>query len=360
MAGRPWSRLRVARHRATSEVLAGAYPFLAEEGLGSAGLLIGQDAWSGTAFCFDPWVLYERRILTNPNLFLGGQIGRGKSTLAKSLACRCVAFGRRVYVPGDPKGEWSAVAHAVGGQVIELGVGRPARLNPLDEGLRASDTDDSTWRAQVVQRRMSLLGALAAATLGRPLGATERTALDAALDAASARATVPILPLVVDSMLSPDRNWRGSTVAQLTEDGREVAHALARLVHGDLAGLFDGPSTVVLDSSLPMISLDLSHISGSDTHLSLIMICASTWMEAVLSAPRPGRPGRRPRPSGPPARRQSRPRGPRFEQQAFSGFLQPDPAPRRGDWSWGCSERSWPSLAARVATLAYGRFPRQQ
>jgi hypothetical protein len=110
MAGRPWSRLRVARHRATSEVLAGAYPFLAEEGLGSAGLLIGQDAWSGTAFCFDPWVLYERRILTNPNLFLGGQIGRGKSTLAKSLACRCVAFGRRVYVPGDPKGEWSAAA----------------------------------------------------------------------------------------------------------------------------------------------------------------------------------------------------------------------------------------------------------
>ena len=117
-------------------MLAGAYPFLAEEGLGSAGILIGQDAWSGTAFCYDPWVLYQRGVLTNPNIFLAGQIGRGKSTLAKSLAARCIAFGRRVYVPGDPKGEWAPVARAVGGQVIELGVGRPARLNPLDAGPR--------------------------------------------------------------------------------------------------------------------------------------------------------------------------------------------------------------------------------
>jgi hypothetical protein len=35
MAGRSYRRLRLVPHRATSEVLAGAYPFLAEEGLGS-------------------------------------------------------------------------------------------------------------------------------------------------------------------------------------------------------------------------------------------------------------------------------------------------------------------------------------
>ena len=96
MAGRSYRRLRLPAHRATSEVLAGAYPFLAEEGLGTAGALVGQDAWSGTAFCYDPWALYARGQLTNPNIFLAGQIGRGKSALAKSLACRFIAFGRRV------------------------------------------------------------------------------------------------------------------------------------------------------------------------------------------------------------------------------------------------------------------------
>jgi type IV secretory pathway VirB4 component len=74
----------------------------------------------------------------------------------------------------------------------------------------------------------------------------------------------------------------------LRDDGRDVAHALARLVYGDLAGLFDGPSTTVLDPALPMVSLDLSRISGSGTLLGLVMTCASTWMEATLADPAGG------------------------------------------------------------------------
>jgi len=285
MAGRSYRRLKVAPHRATSEVLAGAYPFLSEEGLGSEGALVGQDSWSGTAFCFDPWDLYRRGALTNPNIFLGGQIGRGKSTLAKSLATRYIAFGRRVYVPGDPKGEWSVVSRAVGGQVIELGVGATARLNPLDEGPRPSGLSDTSWHAQVTSDRQALLAALATTTLGRPLRAVERTALDSALSASVAAHSTPILPHVVDALHAPGIAVAGSTVTQLRDDGREVAHALARLVSGDLAGLFDGPSTVRFDPSLPMLSLDLSRISGSDTLLGLIMTCTSAWMEAALRDP---------------------------------------------------------------------------
>ena len=285
MAGRSYRRLRLPAHRATSEVLAGAYPFLAEEGLGTAGALVGQDAWSGTAFCYDPWALYARGQLTNPNIFLAGQIGRGKSALAKSLACRFIAFGRRVYVPGDPKGEWAAVARAVGGAAVKLAVGSSARLNPLDEGPRPSGVDDVAWRAQVSARRTGLLGALAEATLGRALSPTERSALDAALADALGRAGVPVLPLVVDALLAPPGPYAESSVEQLRADGREVGHALARLVRGDLAGLFDGPSTVAFDPALPMLSLDLSAISGSETLLGLVMTCASTWLEAALADP---------------------------------------------------------------------------
>ena len=148
---RSYSPLRLPAHRATSDVLAGAYPFLAEGGLGSEGTFIGQDAWSGGGFCFDPWVLYEKGILTNPNCLLAGVVGRGKSMLAKSIATRSIAFGRKVYVPGDPKGEWSVVAKAVGGASIELGGGSPNRLNPLDEGPRPSGIDDATWASSCEQ-----------------------------------------------------------------------------------------------------------------------------------------------------------------------------------------------------------------
>ena len=284
-AGRAWRRLRLPAHRATSEVLAGAYPFLAEEGLGSAGILIGQDSWSGTAFCYDPWVLYQQGQLTNPNICLAGQIGRGKSALAKSLACRCIAFGRRVYVPGDPKGEWTVVARAVGGRTISLGVGSAARLNPLDEGPRPSGLADTAWQATVHARRSALLGALGEATVGRSLTPMERSAVDHALEQELANSTTATLPGVVDYLLKPDRPSGSSSTAQLTSDGREIGHALARLVRGDLAGLFDGPSTVSFDPTLPILTLDLSAISGSDTLIGLVMTCTSSWLEASLADP---------------------------------------------------------------------------
>jgi len=280
--------LKVQPHRATSEVIAGAYPFLAEAGLGSEGVLVGHDSWSGAAFCFDPWVLYEHGVLTNPNVLLAGIIGRGKSSLAKSLATRSVAFGRKVYVPGDPKGEWTVVSRAVGGTAIELGGGLAARLNPLDERPRPATMTDRQWIVETRTRRRSLLGALTEATLGRPLQAVEHTALDAALDTAVRDNTVPILPHVVGALFEPSEGVAGSSVTQLASDSREVGHALARTVTGDLGGLFDGPSTVRFDPNLPMVSLDLSRISGSDNLIGMVMTCASSWMEAALSDPHAG------------------------------------------------------------------------
>ncbi|EWT05369.1 ATP-binding protein [Intrasporangium chromatireducens Q5-1] len=286
-------RLRLPAHRATSDVLAGAYPFLAEAGLGEAGVFIGQDAWSGTGFCFDPWVLYEAGILTNPNCLLAGAVGKGKSCLAKSIATRSIALGRRIYVPGDPKGEWTAVAERVGGATIALGPGTGNRLNPLDPGPRHTDIGEDEWIELVATRRRTLLGSLAESALGRALTAVEHTALDCALTGTVASDPTPTLPRVVDRLLHPRADAAadgecGQDPAELARDGRELAHALRRLVAGDLAGLFDGPSTVDFDPSLPMVTLDLSRIHGSDQLTAMVMTCASAWMEAALTDPNAG------------------------------------------------------------------------
>jgi hypothetical protein len=282
---RSYRRFRVPPHRATSDTVAGAYPFLAETGLGSHGVYIGQDAWSGGGFCFDPWVLYQDGTITNPNCLLAGVVGKGKSCLAKSIATRSIAFGRRVYVPGDPKGEWTPVANAVGGAAIQLGGGSKNRLNPLDPGPRDSGVSDTQWTRQVATRRRVLLGSLAASALGRPLVSVEHTALDVALREAIDASPVPTLPAVVDAILAPSASLPGATAVELARDGRDLGHALRRLVAGDLSGLFDGPSTVTFDPSLPMVTLDLSQIQGSDELIAMVMTCASAWMEAAIAAP---------------------------------------------------------------------------
>jgi hypothetical protein len=283
---RTLDRLRLPRHQDTSATLAGAYPFLAEGGLGADGVFVGQDLYSGSSFVYDPWVLYACGLITAPNLVLAGIVGAGKSSLAKSLYTRSIPFGRRVYVPGDPKGEHTPVAEAVGGKAIALGHGMANRLNPLDEGHRPAGLDDAQWASQVTSRRRDLIGALAETVLDRRLTPLEHTAVDLALERTVHSADVPVLPLVVDRLLAPDP--ADDHDGQLTEDGRLVGHALRRLVAGDLAGLFDGPSTVDFDPSLPMISLDLSRVAENATLIPVLMTCASAWMESALMDPAGG------------------------------------------------------------------------
>jgi hypothetical protein len=279
-------RLRLPRHQDTSATLAGAYPFLAEGGLGSDGVFVGQDLYSGSSFVYDPWVLYAGGLITAPNLVLAGIVGSGKSALAKSLYTRSIPFGRRVYVPGDPKGEHTAVAQAVGGRAIALGHGMASRLNPLDQRHRPAGLDDGQWTAQVSARRRALVGALAETVLDRRLTPLEHTAIDVALGDAVRSSTVPVLPMVVDRLLSPDS--ASDADGRLAEDGRLAGHALRRLVAGDLAGLFDGPSTVQFDPALPMVSLDLSRVTENATLISVLMTCASAWMESSLLDPAGG------------------------------------------------------------------------
>jgi type IV secretory pathway VirB4 component len=286
--------LLVDTHRATTRILQVAYPFLAEGGLGSDGTYIGSDVFSGGSFVYDPWVLYQARVITNPNILLAGVIGSGKSSTAKALITRSIALGTKAYVPCDPKGEWTPVAEAIGGAAIRIGPGLPTRLNPIDAGARPTAVDAGEWERIVWSRRRALLGTVAESTLGRPLTAVEHTALDLALETVTTAVDAPTIPDVVVALFTPDSSRAeraGLTTSTLTSDGRDVAHAIRRLVHGDLSGMFDGPSTTAFDPSLPMVTLDSSWIgAGSNDHaLRLTLACASSWMEAAIADPAGGK-----------------------------------------------------------------------
>jgi hypothetical protein len=74
----------------------------------------------------------------------------------------------------------------------------------------------------------------------------------------------------------------GTRLADRAVDGRELAHALRRLVRGELPGMVDGPSTTVLDPAAAMVVLDLSGLGSNDDALACAMTCASAWLEAAL------------------------------------------------------------------------------
>ena len=260
-------------HHVTTRNLGAAYPFIAEAGLGQRGVVVGDDLLGGS-FVFDPFELYTAGVVSNPNMVVFGQIGRGKSSFVKSFLWRQAVFGRRAWVV-DPKGEYGDLADAWGVRPVALRPGGAVRLNPLDPG-----PDDATGR-----RRIELLASLASACLGRSLMPRERAAVAAALDETTQVSEVPTVPMVVEALLSPGAEAARSlrtTVRDLLEDGRDVALELRRLVHGDLCGMFDGPTTDGLDLSAPLVVLDLSALYSSAA-LGVLMACATAWLQAALT-----------------------------------------------------------------------------
>ncbi len=277
---------RIPAHQVTTRNLGAAYPFIAEAGLGRRGVVIGDDLLGGS-FVFDPFELYAAGAVSNPNMVVFGQIGRGKSAFVKTFLWRQAVFGRRAWVV-DPKGEYGDLADAWGVRPVALRPGGAIRLNPLDPGPDADSDGDGEARAgpdATGRRRMELLSSLASACLGRGLAPRERAALGAALAEVTGSTAVPIVPAVVEALLSPSDDAARALRTErrdLLEDGRDVALELRRLVHGDLCGMFDGPTTPGLDLSAPLVVLDLSALYSSAA-LGVLMACATAWLQAALA-----------------------------------------------------------------------------
>ena len=284
----------VSTTRITSNKARVQYPFLAPAGRGGEGVLIGNDKFARGPFCFDPFVDYRKGLLSNTNMAVIGTIGTGKSSLMKCMALRDLAFGRRTFVPGDPKGEWDGVVQAVGGAVITLGGSSGARLNPLDAGRRPSrdreegrPVDDAQWRIMVDNQRLDLLEALMSTLMKKDLLQAEKAALRVALEAASARhGGSPIIPTVTEEVFNPSTPVETLEGFRDREDlmnvGREVGFALQELTRGKLRGLFDGPSTIRFDPAAPMMSINLKNFTQGSQAMSLIMACTGSWFEASL------------------------------------------------------------------------------
>jgi hypothetical protein len=264
-----------AAHRATTASLQAAYPFVSDVGP-AGGPLLGRDVMGGPFF-FDPWALYRAGVLTNPNVLVVGQLGRGKSTFVKTLVWRHLAFGRQAWIV-DPKGEYGPLAAACGVEPVKLVPGGQLRLNPLA-------LPGATGADEAARRGVEVVGALLACSLGRPLQAAERAAVEVAVSRAT-RSGRPTLPQVVERLLEPDPADAAllrTDRAALASDGRVAALELRRMVAGDLAGMFDGPTTPTVDLAGDLVVVDVS-ATFATAALPLVMTCAAAWLQAALAS----------------------------------------------------------------------------
>jgi hypothetical protein len=280
LSQRPSARIgRLARagervgHQLSTAHFQAAYPAVAEAGLGAQGVYIGSDLHGGS-FVYDPWLLYQRGVLSIANTIVLGMPDFGKSSLSKSWLYRSRVFGRRCEII-DPKGEYELLVRALGGVILRLAPGGDTRLNPLT-------------RIGTREMREGLLQAVAHAMLARPLTQVEAVGVIEALAAADEHQPGEVcIPDVVQALRDPAE--RTSQALDLTRDAareqlRELALALMRLCHGPLRGMFDAATSEQDAFDAPVLCVDISSVaaasSGSDLALAITMVCATAFLDA--------------------------------------------------------------------------------
>jgi len=299
MGSRP--TLRLPWHRGTTAHLSSLYPFSVQGSMGWRGSYIGLDVLAGgSEFCWDPFEAYSAGQVTNPNCWILGEPGNGKSALVKTLLWRMAAIwgtgtrGRFVAI-ADPKGEYVPLAERLGMPVIRLSPGGSTRLNPLADGPGTDEPLDKR-----VLRRAEMVAALVATVLDRPLTQLEDAALFAAVEHLTTLTTgsrtharggpdlTDVARLVADPPEALQRRLRRGP-SDSAEVVAPVLYAMDKLLTRSLRGMFDGPSSIDVDWTGPGLVVDLSAVPIDSEALPLVMVAAAGWLSQLMTTPGPQR-----------------------------------------------------------------------
>ena len=286
----------------TSDQAPVLWPFVAAPPLPAGGALIGWDLGSGGLFHADPagWVVDEAVPVSNPNIFVFGQPGLGKSATVKALLLRMIDLGYQGLVLGDPKDEYGPLCRVLGVEPVQVGPGLPGRINPLDlDPAAAAGLDRAGWEATVARWTTllgGLVGSLRRADHRVPFGPTENTVVSQVLreltgTAVGATCPAPVtLPQLWRGLADPSpalvRDCRYASARDFLDQTRLLRDALGQLVSGSLAGLFDAPSTVQLDPAAPIQSLSLARLAAAgDDAVGIALLCLGSWASSQRGLP---------------------------------------------------------------------------
>ena len=280
--------LRLPAHRGTTAHVASLYPFAVRTAPRHHGPFIGVDLLTGgAAFCWDPFEAYADGQITNPNVWILGEPGNGKSALVKCLLLRMTAvYGpARWFAVLDPKGEYAPLAQRLGLAVLRPEPAGPLRLNPLADG--PATTHEPAERRLL--RRAAMLTALVGTVLDRPLTQLEDAALFATVEALAAPGRQePTLADVATLLAAPTAEMATRLRRQLDGLAADLApagYAVDKLLTRSLRGMFDGPSTVAIPADGPGLLLDLSAIPLHADAMPLVMVAAAGWLAQIMASP---------------------------------------------------------------------------
>jgi hypothetical protein len=234
----------------TTESLAVLMPFRVQEIMDTGGIYFGENAISHNL------IMCNKAKLLNPNAFLLGVPGSGKSFSAKELIAFLALATEDDILICDPEREYASLVRAMGGEVIRIAAGSNDHINALDMVEGYGDGGNP-----VIDKSEFVLSLFE--QLDRNgIGAKEKSIIDRCTAAVYADyqrgGKLPTLPVLRDKLLE-----------QPEKEARELALSLELFTNGTL-NAFAHPTNV--DVNNRMVVYDIMDLGKQLKTMGLLVI----------------------------------------------------------------------------------------
>ncbi|WP_308633277.1 hypothetical protein, partial [Nocardia neocaledoniensis] len=291
---------RPVEYRATTAQIAGLWPWSVGAGAPLIGTPLGSHLHTGAPVCFDPMNWFMRgSFITAPSLFVLGLNGFGKSSLVRRIVLGGIAQGITPLILADVKPDYRKMVELVGGQVIDLGYGH-GKLNPLAAGVLGSVVprldEFPALQRQVLQdlraRQVTLIAGLVELVRGARVADFEETLIATSLRILYQPGSgyTPDKPPIMENLLEVIVGGGAELMLDAGADNddeyqnaiKNLRRSLRALTQGPFGAIFNGQTSVPIDTGAVAVCIDVSHIPTGDKKLKAAVMLAC-WADGFAS-----------------------------------------------------------------------------
>lgn len=250
------------RRTLSSSATAGFMPFNSKELLHRGGLFYGQNKMTQNL------ILFDRKKLINPNGFIFGVPGGGKSFLAKLeiLYSRLQTDDEILIL--DPDGEYTALAELLGGEVIYISENSSTYINPLD---LTENPDKEDVEYDPLKAKFDFLLSFFSCILGnKEITPIQKTIIDDVMHNTYNNHYLPTLREFYDEL----KTYEEEAADQIKSDVEYLRQTLHLYVHGSM-NVFSNMSNVNINKRI--VVYNLKGLGKNLQTLGMMIVLENLW-----------------------------------------------------------------------------------
>lgn len=250
------------RRTLSSESTAAFMPFNAKELMHKGGLWYGENQMSKSIMNFD------RRKLHNPNGFIFGIPGSGKSVMAKLEMIYSVLATDDEILILDPEREYVALAELLGGEIINISANSDTYINPLD---LTENPDQNDKEYDPIKAKYDFLLSFFSAILGNmELSPVQKTIIDSVMRSTYEKYKNPTLKEYYEVL----KEYENDAEDEIKSEASYLKQTLHLYVYGSME-VFSHHSNVNINKRI--VVYDIKELGKNLQTLGMMIVLENIW-----------------------------------------------------------------------------------